>query len=195
MDFRKALMRGVMFGDGLTNCKSFAKLKYEWLSYFCYLCGCLGHVDKVCENLTDVHVPTSKPYKEWMKASPFPSRSNRRGKFRYSPRNLRKTRTNKGDSTNSSCKEGTYAKGLRNETSCSGLVVRKLNMDLLDKAKPMEEMVSMDVLAILVNQDILWTSLHETRGVEVQGNILDGAELVGNEETKGNNSDVPEIKV
>lgn len=49
-DIRKPLMRGVTLiaGEGEKERDVWCNMEYEYLPDFCYICGCLGHVDKLC---------------------------------------------------------------------------------------------------------------------------------------------------
>ena len=49
MDIRKPLMRGVSLCVGVDEKPLWCPLVYEFLPDFCYTCGKVGHIDKVCD--------------------------------------------------------------------------------------------------------------------------------------------------
>jgi hypothetical protein len=48
MQVAKLLMRGMMVVVGDDGKEKWCRFKYEFLLVFCYTCGSIGHVDKVC---------------------------------------------------------------------------------------------------------------------------------------------------
>ncbi|XVF23598.1 hypothetical protein REPUB_Repub13aG0053100 [Reevesia pubescens] len=131
IDVGKPMIRGVWVTDGLTKEKYFTKLKYERLPNLCFWCGCLGHVDKDCES-KDADVNSSrKPYGDWMKVSPLPTRSNRKGGFGTSPKEPWKNKPTKGVGTCESNKGGSSSKssGSGSRSQQFGQVARKLNLE------------------------------------------------------------------
>lgn len=49
LDISCPLRRGIMVFDEVNNIERWCPLRYEFLPEFCYVCGVIGHVDKVCE--------------------------------------------------------------------------------------------------------------------------------------------------
>ncbi|XP_062197318.1 uncharacterized protein LOC133900214 [Phragmites australis] len=49
IDIRKPLMRGIMIKVGSKEREKWCSFAYEFLPDFCYICGCIGHIDKHCE--------------------------------------------------------------------------------------------------------------------------------------------------
>jgi hypothetical protein len=49
IDIRKPLMRGITVIADSNNVERWCPLAYEHLPDFCYVCGLLGHTDKLCD--------------------------------------------------------------------------------------------------------------------------------------------------
>jgi hypothetical protein len=49
IDIRKPLMRGATVIDEKSGVERWCPLTYVYLPYFCYICGLLGHTDKLYE--------------------------------------------------------------------------------------------------------------------------------------------------
>jgi hypothetical protein len=49
IDIRKLLMRGVTVIDEKSGVERWCPLAYVYLTDFCYICGLLGHTNKLCE--------------------------------------------------------------------------------------------------------------------------------------------------
>lgn len=58
IDIRKPLMRGVtvLVGKEGHEVERWCPLTYEFLPDFCFICGCIGHVDKICSSKVGVGV-------------------------------------------------------------------------------------------------------------------------------------------
>jgi hypothetical protein len=48
LDIRKTLQRGIMMGTGADKEDRWCLNAYEFLPEFCYVCGLIGHVDRMC---------------------------------------------------------------------------------------------------------------------------------------------------
>ena len=48
LDKRKTLRRGIMMGMGADKEDRWCPIAYEFLPEFCYVCGLIGHVDRMC---------------------------------------------------------------------------------------------------------------------------------------------------
>lgn len=49
LDITQPLRRGIMVFDEVSNIERWCPMQYEFLPEFCYMCGVIGHVDKMCE--------------------------------------------------------------------------------------------------------------------------------------------------
>ncbi|XVF16345.1 hypothetical protein REPUB_Repub10bG0023600 [Reevesia pubescens] len=110
IDVGKPLIRGVLVTEGLTKDKYFTKLKYKRLPNLCFWCSCLGHVDKDYESKDVDENPSTKPYKDWLRASPLTTRSNRKGGYGASSRVSVKNKSTQGVGTCGSIKDGSGIK-------------------------------------------------------------------------------------
>ncbi|KAJ8429442.1 hypothetical protein Cgig2_008773 [Carnegiea gigantea] len=76
IDITKPLRRGIRVK--VCGAPVWFDIKYVRLSEFCYACGMLGHIYKVCELYDDSVLETSLPYGP--KSRAFPIKNNRRGR-------------------------------------------------------------------------------------------------------------------
>lgn len=49
INIKKPLRRGIMVFDEVRGIERWCPLQYEFLLEFCYVCGIIGHVDRVCD--------------------------------------------------------------------------------------------------------------------------------------------------
>ena len=68
MDITKPLRRGMMMKIGVKEAREII-FKYERLGNVCYMCGCLDHLLKECEDDEDVDI-NNLSYEPWLRASP-----------------------------------------------------------------------------------------------------------------------------
>lgn len=68
IDIRKPLMRGMTVIADSNNVERWCPLAYEHLPDFCYVCGLLGHTDKLCDVAWEKGKPL--PYSRSLRCSP-----------------------------------------------------------------------------------------------------------------------------
>ncbi|KAF0892717.1 hypothetical protein E2562_017688 [Oryza meyeriana var. granulata] len=86
LDVRRLLARGVLVEDLENECEIWCNFQYEFLLTFCYICGCLGHVDKECDSCEGVD--SSKQYGEWLRVNPGKKRFAGEQRSRWSGGNV-----------------------------------------------------------------------------------------------------------
>ena len=69
IDIRKPLMWGVMVIADSNGVERWCPLVYEHLPDFCYICGLLGHTDKLCDQLWEKGKPL--PYNRSLRCFPL----------------------------------------------------------------------------------------------------------------------------
>lgn len=68
VDVHKPLLRGITMEDDTGGKKFWCPFEYEFLPNFCYACGKLGHVDRICDESN--WRGKNKPYGELMRVLP-----------------------------------------------------------------------------------------------------------------------------
>lgn len=54
LDITQPLRRGIKVFDEICKIERWCPMQYEFLLEFCYVCGVIGHVDKMCEKKKEV---------------------------------------------------------------------------------------------------------------------------------------------
>ncbi|KAL2895967.1 Gag-Pro-Pol polyprotein [Bienertia sinuspersici] len=86
MKVDKPLSRGTAMKIG--GGRIWVDFRYERLPGFCYVCGCLGHSHRECEDYEEDTPESEMPYGSWLKASPNKTRNKGNNQDRESENKL-----------------------------------------------------------------------------------------------------------